>query len=102
MIAKSGSEIKFIRRETSVHNGFADNSINFEITPGAEVWIENIFATGIEDLIQLFIIDDANLRLYIITWNLQSNREHSMFQSTYAPDVFPENLIMKGQAYLKQ
>jgi len=47
-------------------------------------------------LIQLFIIDDANRRLFIITWNLQSNREHSMFQSTYATDVFPENLIMKG------
>ena len=25
-----------------------------------------------------------------------------MFQSTYASDVFPENLIMKGQSYLKQ
>jgi len=25
-----------------------------------------------------------------------------MFQSTFASDVFPENLIMKGQAYLKQ
>ena len=25
-----------------------------------------------------------------------------MFQSTYAADVFAENLIMKGQSYLKQ
>lgn len=79
----------------------ASNAINFEITPGAEVWIENIFSTGVKDLIQLFIIDDANRRLFIITWNLQSNREHSMFQSTYAPDVFPENLIMKGKSNLK-
>ena len=45
-------------------------SINFGFEPGAEVWIENIFATGIEDLVQLFVIDDALHRLYIITWNL--------------------------------
>jgi len=75
---------------------YSTKAINFEISPGAEVWIENVFTTGVKDLIQLFIIDDANRRLFIITWNLQSNREHSMFQSTYATDVFPENLIMKG------
>lgn len=89
-------------REKSVLGMHATNSINFALDPGAEVWIENVFTTGVEDLIQLFIIDDSNRRLYIITWNLQNNREHSMFQSTYAPDVFPENLIMKGKSYLKQ
>ena len=101
-MAKSGSEIKYISREKSVLGGYATNSIDFQLTPGAEVWIENIFSTGVEDLIQIFIIDDSTRRLYLITWNLQSNREHSLFQSRYAPDIFPENLIMKGQSYLKQ
>ena len=102
IVAKSGSEIKFIPREESILGMHATNSINFSVSPGAEVWIENIYSTGVEDLIQLFIIDDANRRLFIITWNLQNNREHQMFQSTYADDVFPENLLMKGQSYLKQ
>ena len=102
LVVKCGCEIKYIKRETSVLGGYATESINFEITPGAEVWIENVFATGVEDLIQLFIIDDANNRLFVITWNLEHNREHSLFQSTYAPDVFPENLFMRGQAHMKQ
>lgn len=90
-----------MQRETSVFDMYKTSSIPFAVAPGAEVWIENIYPTGITDLVQLFIIDDANRRLYIITWNLQSNREHSLFQSTYAPDVFPENLIMKGKSLLK-
>lgn len=102
IVAKSGSEIKYIPREESVIGGYATQSIKFEVTPGAEVWVENVFSTGVEDLIQLFIIDDVNLRLFIITWNLKSNREHTLFQSSYAEDIFPENLIMKGTSYLKQ
>lgn len=77
------------------------NDIKFSITPGAEVWIENVISTGVNDLVQLFIVDDVNHRLFVITWNLQMNREHSLFQSTYAEDVFPENLIMRGKAYNK-
>ena len=96
IVAKSGSEIQYIRREESLLGGYATNSIDFDVAPGAEVWVENVFSTGIEDLVQLFIIDDVNQRLYIITWNLQLNREHSLFQSVYDSDVFPENLIMKG------
>jgi len=102
IIAKSGCEIKYMPREKSVLGMSATNSIPFGIEPGAEVWIENIYATGIEDLVQLFIIDDAQKRLFIITWNLQLNREHSIFQTTYGPDVFPENLIMRGKHYYKQ
>lgn len=37
-----------------------------------------------------------------MTWNLQHNREHSIFQTTYAPDIFPENLIIKGKHSNKQ
>jgi len=70
IVAKCGSELKYIRREESVLGGWATSSINFEISPGAEVWVENVFSTGVEDLVQLFIIDDANRRIYIITWNL--------------------------------
>ena len=50
----------------------------------------------------MVIIDDNNNRIFIITWNLKQNREHSLFQTTYAPEIFPENLIMKGQACQKQ
>ena len=70
IVAKCGSEIKFIERTKSVLGLHSTNAINFDINPGAEVWIENIYSTGVEDLIQLFIIDDMNRRLFIITWNL--------------------------------
>ena len=79
LVVKCGCEIKYIKRENSVLDRYAMESIDFAITPGAEVWIENVFATGVEDLIQLFIIDDANNRLFVITWNLKLNREHSIF-----------------------
>lgn len=49
----------------------------------------------------MFVIDDAASRAYVITWNLQSNREHSIYETTYAADVFPENLIMKGLSFSK-
>ena len=101
IVAKSGSEIKYIKRSQSVLGMHHTNDIEFAITPGAEVWIENVISTGVNDLIQLFVIDDVNRRLFVITWNLQLNREHSLFQSTYAEDVFPENLIMRGKAHNK-
>ena len=66
-------------REKSVLDGYVTKSIKFAVDPGANIWIENIFATGIKDLIQLFLIDDVERRVYIITWNLHFNREHSIF-----------------------
>lgn len=102
LIIKCGAEIKYMPREKSVLGLYATEAIKFEITLGAEVWIENCFPTGIEDLVQFLVIDDANNRVYIITWNLQNNREHSLFQSKYAPEVFPENLVLRGAGYLKQ
>ena len=38
----------------------------------------------------------------MLTWNLEQNREHSLYQSTFVPKVFPENLFMRGLAYTKQ
>ena len=98
VVAKSGSEIKYIAREKSLLGGYSTETIDFAIHPGAEVWVENVFSTGVEDLIQIFLIDDEHRRIYIITWNLQHNREHSLFQTSYGPDVFPENLIIKGKS----
>lgn len=51
IVAKSGSELKYIPRETSIAGGTCVNSIDFSIQPGAEVWIENVFSTGVEDLV---------------------------------------------------
>lgn len=51
IVAKSGGEIKYIAREKSILGMYATSTINFAVEPGTEVWLENVFATGIEDLI---------------------------------------------------
>jgi len=55
----------------------------------------------VENLVQLVVFDDYTKRVYLITWNLEFNREHSLYQTTYSPEVFPENLIIRGKPYLK-
>ena len=36
------------------------------------------------------------MRLSMITWNMELNREHSMYQTRFKPGVFPENLILQS------
>ena len=59
------------------------------------MWIQDIFATGIDDLVQLLLINDVTKRLYVITWNLQFNREHSNFQSIFDDSTNPEYLLLR-------
>ena len=52
IVAKSGPVIKYMRRKVSdSSNSYATNSKDFELNLGAEVWIENVYSTGIEDLV---------------------------------------------------
>ena len=66
------------------------------MTPGAEVWVDHVYTTGVEDLVQIFIMDDRKRLIFILTWNLQFNREHSIYQTTYGENVYPENLLLRG------
>ena len=59
------------------------------------MWVQDIFATGIDDLIQIFLINDITRRLFVVTWNLQLNREHSNFQTTFDDTTNPEYLLLR-------
>lgn len=74
------------------NRGPQDFNINF----GSEVWIQDVYTTGVDDLIQFMIINDQQKRIYVITWNLQLNREHSNFQSTYTKNTNPDYLFLKS------
>jgi hypothetical protein len=73
IIVKCGCELKYIaiqRNESGEITEYNAKPVNFNIDFGKEVWIQHIYSTGIEDLVQIFVIDDAAKRHYVITWNL--------------------------------
>lgn len=74
LIVKCGNEIAFCKR---TEPNKAPELINMHIEEN--VWVESIYFTGCDDLIQIFIIDEENLRTYVITWNLAYNRQHSLY-----------------------
>jgi hypothetical protein len=88
LIAKCGSELKFINLEQGT-----DEKL-FNLTLGPNIWVEACYATGVEGILQLFLIDDEKQRLFVVTWNMEVNREHSMYQTRMKPGVFPENLML--------
>ena len=77
IIVKSGSILKYASKKTKDISKEKFDYINIDF--GTEVWIQDIFETGIDDLIQIFLINDYTKRIYAITWNLRFNREHSNF-----------------------
>ena len=93
IVVKSGAELQYLPRQD---NGlFKAKPKPFMIDFGTEVWIQDIFPTGIDDLIQIFLINDITRRLFVITWNLQLNREHSNFQTTFDDSTNPEYLLLR-------
>lgn len=44
----------------------------------------------------MLIIDDDKHFSYVVTWNLELNREHALYQFNYPPNVLPENLLVKS------
>ena len=95
IIVKCGSELKYIPKEKSSRFGGPEAPRNFNINFGSEVWIQDIFSTGIDDLVQIFVINDVIKRLFIITWNLKLNREHANFQSNFDLNTNPEYLFLR-------
>lgn len=73
------------------------NRINLNL--GADVWIDGIYTTAFEDLVQFVVIDDNNRRLYLITWNLEHNREHQICEVPVPENVQPENMYLRGLSY---
>ena len=51
----------------------------FNIELGNDVWCQEIYPTGIDDLVQIYLINDKNKQIFVVTWNLMLNREHSNF-----------------------
>ena len=95
IVVKCGASLKYVKKKTK-KRFFKPKPKEFNIDLGAEVWIQDIFATGIDDLIQIFLINDITKRLYVITWNLQFNREHSNFQSIFDDSTYPDYLLLRS------
>ena len=95
IIIKSGSNLKYIKKPKDSKDINKAKPVQFNIDFGPEVWIQDIFETGVDDLIQIFLINDYTKRIYAITWNLQFNREHSNFQSTFDDSTNPEYLLLR-------
>ena len=93
IVVKSGAELQYLPRQ--VNGLLRAKPKPFNVDFGAEVWIQDIFPTGIDDLIQIFLINDITRRLFVITWNLQLNREHSNFQTTFDDSTNPEYLLLR-------
>ena len=93
VVVKSGASLKYLRKNYSYISN--EEVIEFNIDFGTEIWIQDIFATGIDDLVQIFLINDVTKRIYVITWNLKFNREHSNFQSTFEDETNPEYLLVR-------
>ena len=68
IVVKSGTELQFQKRNGS--GFFKAKPKKFNLDLGTEVWVQDIFATGIDDLIQIFLINDITRRLFVVTWNL--------------------------------
>ena len=82
IVVKCGSELKYIKIERADDGHITKynaDPVDFNINLGSEVWVQNIYSTGVDDLVQLIIINDDIKRHYVLTWNLQLNREHSNF-----------------------
>jgi len=57
IVVKCGSEMKYISRKSD--GLFSNNKpIDFNINFGSEVWIQDVYTTGVDDLIQFMIIND--------------------------------------------
>ena len=70
IIFKCGSELKYIDVNETGLLGGSPTPKDFRINFGSEVWIADIYSTGVDDLVQIFVINDILKRHFIITWNL--------------------------------
>ena len=51
IVAKSGSELRYIERNFSNDGSVHKGSKMLNLTPGEDVWVENIAPTGVKDLV---------------------------------------------------
>lgn len=89
VIAKCGSDVKYMNVNDKVEKDFA-----FELGP--KVWLQNVYLTGVEGIVQFYAINDEQRHVYVISWNMELNREHTLFQTSYKAGQMPENLILSS------
>lgn len=97
LLVKCGHQVSYIVRGEGVLASPKINKINLNLGP--DVWIDGIYTTFFEDLVQFVVIDDNNKRLYLITWNLEHNREHSIYEVAVPENVQPENMYLRGLSF---
>jgi hypothetical protein len=59
-------------------------------------WLKAIYTTGVSDIIQLLVTDFMKRTFFIVTWNLATNTEHSIYQQRFRRDNFVENMMLKS------
>ena len=97
LIMKSGIEIKYKKVQTTYKNEqLPDYPSRIKMNLDNELWIQEVMSTGVTDLVQFILIDDNEHQLFIVTWNLVKNREHSMYQGNYTKSQMPINLITRS------
>lgn len=51
---------------------------------------------------QILLIRDSKRQVFLITWDLQLNREHSLYQTDFEEGIFGENLVLRGNSLRKE
>lgn len=89
VVVKCGSDIQYANVKDK-------QARTFNLDLGKNVWLQNVYQTHVEGLLQFYVINDEAHQIFAITWNMELNREHNLFQTTYKMGQFPENLILQS------
>lgn len=92
IIARCGSEIQYY--DLSGPNPTVAQKLNIDL--GTQVHLQQVTQTGVLGLLQFFLINDQEKIIFVITWNMNLNREHGLFQTRFKAGQFPENLLLSS------
>lgn len=51
---------------------------------------------------QILLIKDSHRQVFLITWNLQLNKEHSLYQTDVDEGIYGENVVLRGNSLHKE
>lgn len=91
IVARCGSEVRYINLADPNPEA---KPLNLDL--GTQVHLQKVVHTGVDCLLQFFLINDTDKLIFVITWNMQLNREHNLFQTRFKVGQFPENLLLSS------
>lgn len=51
---------------------------------------------------QLLVINDAKNLVFVITWDLEKNKEYTQYQTDFDKGAFAENMLIRSNSFLKE